>query len=60
EAGQEVGYVFHARSPSSVLKIDARHLGWADFFRFLAGWAPGHWKMNAYSRRMTARALEQL
>lgn len=30
---------------------------WADFHRFLAGWAPGHWKMSTFSERLTRSAL---
>ncbi len=30
---------------------------WADFHRFLAGWAPGHWKLSSYSDRMLRLVL---
>jgi hypothetical protein len=30
---------------------------WADFYRFLAGWSPQHWKIDRYSRRLTLEAL---
>jgi hypothetical protein len=33
-------------------------LAWTDFHRFLKGWRPGHWKLNAYSERMARRVIE--
>lgn len=33
---------------------------WADFHRFVKGWNPGHWKINAYSERMTQKVITEL
>jgi len=35
-------------------------LAWADFHRFLKGWSPGHWKINSYSERISAEAINNL
>lgn len=33
---------------------------WADFYRFLDGWSPGHWKMHDYSERLTSQVIKEL
>lgn len=33
---------------------------WADFERFLAGWAPNHYKRSEYSERQTSQALKTI
>ncbi|MEQ8706867.1 MAG: DUF1679 domain-containing protein [Phaeodactylibacter sp.] len=35
-------------------------VAWADFHRFLKGWSPGHWKINAYSERISAEVIKSL
>lgn len=35
-------------------------VAWTDFFRFLQGWHPGHWKIHRYSADKAAKVLEQL
>ncbi len=33
---------------------------WCDFYRFLKGWSPGHYKLNSYSEQMTEKVLKWL
>ena len=35
-------------------------MAWTDFFRFLQGWSPGHWKIHSYSERLAREVLEQV
>lgn len=35
-------------------------IAWTDFFRFLQGWSPGHWKIHRYSERLAHEVLAQL
>ncbi|MEL7448730.1 MAG: phosphotransferase [Pseudomonadota bacterium] len=47
----------------TALETDWRGLypvAWTDFFRFLQGWSPGHWKIHRYSRRLAREVLDQL
>jgi len=32
----------------------------ADFYRFLVGWMPTHWKINDYNKRITMEVLKRL
>jgi len=33
---------------------------WADLYRFLDGWSPGHWKMHGYSEKLTQQVINEL
>lgn len=35
-------------------------VAWTDFFRFLQGWSPGHWKAHGYSKRLASLVLRSL
>lgn len=35
-------------------------LAWTDFYRFLQGWSPGHWKLHRYSERLAGEVLDAL
>lgn len=48
---------------SRALEADWRELypvAWTDFFRFLQGWSPGHWKAHRYSKRLASEVLNSL
>lgn len=49
--------------PADEIVADWRRLyryAWADFVRFLVGWAPEHYKIHGYSRKMTDIVLAEL
>ena len=35
-------------------------MAWTDFYRFLQGWSPGHWKLHRYSERLAREVLDAL
>ncbi len=35
-------------------------IAWTDFYRFLLGWNPGHWKIDQYTKRQSTLALNSL
>ena len=35
-------------------------MAWTDFYRFLQGWSPGHWKFHRYGERLAREVLETL
>ena len=35
-------------------------VAWADFYRFLKGWSPQHWKVHDYSEKVTREVLHSL
>jgi Ser/Thr protein kinase RdoA (MazF antagonist) len=63
-------YFVHLRAALAETDVDVAALetewralypvAWADFARFLSGWAPGHWKLHGYSREMALKALSAL
>jgi hypothetical protein len=52
-----------SREPMRALEAEWRELyplAWTDFFRFLQGWSPGHWKINSYSQRLANQVLQEI
>lgn len=35
-------------------------VAWTDFYRFLKGWSPGHWKIHRYSERLAHEVVSRI
>jgi aminoglycoside phosphotransferase (APT) family kinase protein len=35
-------------------------VAWTDFYRFLQGWSPGHWKIHRYTNELARAVLKNL
>lgn len=35
-------------------------IAWTDFYRFLKGWSPGHWKIHSYSERLAREVVTSI
>jgi thiamine kinase-like enzyme len=55
--------IFHPEINYTELEKEWRYLypyAWADFIRFLKGWSPDHYKINAYSSNMRQKVLDEI
>jgi hypothetical protein len=53
--------LFHPTIDESLLEKEWRDLypyAWCDFYRFLKGWSPNHFKLNTYSEKMKEKVLK--
>jgi Ecdysteroid kinase-like family len=53
----------HSEVDIAELEKEWRNLfafAWTDFYRFLMGWMPDHWKINHYTRKLCRQVLSQI
>lgn len=53
----------HKAVDAEAVEKDWRRLypvAWTDFYRFLKGWSPDHWKIHGYSEQLACEVLSQL
>lgn len=51
------------RADAAAVEAEWRPLypvAWTDFYRFLQGWSPGHWKLHRYSERLARKVLAEM
>ena len=41
-------------------QVETAWIAWTDFYRFLKGWSPGHWKIHSYSERLAHKVISHL
>jgi thiamine kinase-like enzyme len=54
-------YYFKELDCAAKVETEWRELypyAWCDFYRFLKGWSPGHYKINSYSEQMKTKVLK--
>ncbi|MDQ6952799.1 MAG: DUF1679 domain-containing protein [Mariprofundaceae bacterium] len=55
--------IYHPAMDGETVEAEWRMLmpyAQADFYRFLVGWMPTHWKINPYNHHITQKVLRQL
>lgn len=60
---ESLNYYFKELNSPAELENEWRELyplAWCDFYRFLKGWSPSHYKLNKYSENMKDKALKCL
>ena len=54
---------YHPQIDAAAVEAEWRKLypiAWTDFYRFLKGWSPDHWKIHSYSERLAHEVIHQL
>ncbi|MDC1105238.1 DUF1679 domain-containing protein [Prolixibacteraceae bacterium] len=60
---EEAMNLYHPTLPFREIEEEWRALyiyAWTDFYRFLQGWSPDHWKINGYNQKLARQVIQQL